>query len=100
MRLIRIMAATAMIMSSATVGMAAVTPDHSIPLHLVRGGGFGGHGGGFHGHGGGFRGGYAMHGGGRYRPRGYYYGFGGYPYAYSCPYPYAYNYPYCVLPYG
>lgn len=100
MRLIRIMAAAAVIMSSATVGMAAVTPDHSIPLHLVRGGGFGGHGGGFHGHGGGFRGGYAMHGGGRYRPRGYYYGFGGYPYAYSCPYPYAYNYPYCTVPYG
>lgn len=88
---LRIVAATAMIMSAAPAGMAAVTPDNSMPLHLVRGGGFGGHGGGF-------RGGYAMHGGERYRLWGYYYGFGGYPYAYSCPY--AYNYPYCTLPYG
>jgi len=106
MRLIRIMAATAMIMSSAPAGMAAVTPDHSMPLHLVRGGGFGGHGGGFGGHGGGFHGyggGFHRYGGGfrgGYAPWGYYYGFGGYPYAYSCPYPYAYNYPYCTLPYG
>lgn len=106
MRLVRILAATAMLISFAPAGIAAVTPDQPIPLHLIRGGG--GHGGGFGGHGGGFRGGYgggfrggfrggyAIHGGWGYRPWGYRYGFGGYPYGYACPYPYAYSYPYCA----
>ncbi|HEY2481659.1 MAG TPA: hypothetical protein VGI30_05615 [Caulobacteraceae bacterium] len=101
MRLIRILAAAAMIMSFAPASMAAVTPDHATPLlHLIRGGGGGGHGGGFHGHLGGFHGGYAHRGWG-YRPRGYRYGFGAYPYAYACPYAYTYAYnPYCTFPGG
>ena len=98
MRLIQILAATAMIMSSAPAGMAAVTPDHAIPLQFVRGSG--GHGGGFAGHIGGFRGGYAVRRGLGFRPRGYRHDFRGYPYAYSCPYPYAYNYAYCFPPSG
>jgi hypothetical protein len=95
MRLIRILAAAAMIMSSAPAGIAAVAPDNAMPLHLIRGGG-GGHGGGFAGHVGGFRGGFAVHRGWGYRPRAYRYGF--YPYAYACPYPYAYSYAYCGFP--
>jgi hypothetical protein len=102
MRLIRILAASAMILSFVPAGMAAVTPDHAMPVQLVRGGGghgggFGGHGGGFHG--GGFRGGYAMHRSFGYRPWGAY-GYSVYPYAYSCPYPYYYSYAACGFPSG
>jgi hypothetical protein len=105
MRLVRIVAAAAVLLSTAPAGIAAATPDQSMPLHLIRGGGFGGgHGGGFGGHVGGFggrvggyRGGYAVNRGWGYRPWGYGYGAGVYPYAYACPYPYAYGYPYCVM---
>ncbi|HTI80966.1 MAG TPA: hypothetical protein VL614_11010 [Acetobacteraceae bacterium] len=93
MRFVRVLAASAMFLSLAPAGMAAATPDHSMPLQLVRGGGggFGGHSGGFHGHVGGFHGGWAHHHRGRYD---------GYPYTYACPYPYYYNYAYCPFPNG
>ena len=90
MRFVRVLAASAMILSFAPAGMAAVTPDHSIPVQLVRGGDRG-HFGGFHGHVGGFHGGWGHH----YSGRRY-----GYPYTYACPYPYYYNYAYCAFPSG
>jgi hypothetical protein len=120
MRLFRVLAATAAMVSAVAIGpagMAATTPDQPAVLHLVRGGGFGGHGGGFGGHGGGFGGrgggfagrggGFAGHDGGfgrgyagrgdwGYRP--WRYGYGGYPFVYGCPY--AYSYPYCAFPNG
>jgi hypothetical protein len=113
MRLFRVLAATAAMVSAVAIGpagMAATTPDQPAVLHLVRGGGFGGHGGGFGGHGGGFAGrggGFAGHDGGfgrgyagrgdwGYRP--WRYGYGGYPFVYGCPY--AYSYPYCAFPNG
>jgi hypothetical protein len=107
MHLFRILTAAAAVvagMAMSPAGMAASTPDQPALMHLVRGGGggghgggFGGHGGGFGGHGGGFRGGYAERGGWGYHPWGPGYWVGG-PYAYGCPYPY--SYPYCTLPYG
>lgn len=100
MRLIRLLAASAMILSFASAGMAAETPDHAMTLQLVRGGGGGHGGGGFGGHFGGFHGGYAMHGGhwGYHPWHGRNYGYGLYPYGYTCPYPYNYNSPYCAYP--
>jgi hypothetical protein len=57
--------------------------------------------GGFGGHAGGFHGGYAMHGGWGYHPwGGRYYGYGLYPYAYSCGYPYYYSSATCMFPDG
>jgi hypothetical protein len=72
MRLFQVLAAAAAMVTAVAIGpaaMAASTPHQPAVLHLVRGGGFGGHGGGFRGgFGGGFRGGYAGRGGWGYRP--------------------------------
>jgi hypothetical protein len=103
MRLIRVLAAAAAMVTVVAIGPAAMagTSDQPAAVHLARaGGGFhgggGGHGFGFAGRGGAFRGGYAWHGGRGYRPRYGYLG-GGYPY-FGCQYPYSYGY--CTFPNG
>lgn len=88
MHLVPTLAASAIILSFAFPAIAAMKPDHSIPLQLARGGAHGGHFGGFPG---------GMRGGWGYHHRGRYYG---YPYTYACPYPYYYNYAYCTFPNG
>ena len=93
MRIVPVLAASAMFLSLVPAGMAAVPPDHSMPVQLVRGGGFGGHFAGFHG-------GYAIHRGFGYHHVNPYRGYGRYPYAYSCAYPYYYGYGACFLPNG
>jgi hypothetical protein len=103
----RVLIAAAAMVTVGTIGSSAMaysSPDQPAVLHLVRGGGGGGHGGGFGGgghaggfggHPGGFRGGYAGGRGWGYRPYGYGYGFGVYPYAYGCLFPD--DYLYCGL---